>query len=152
MTPQARPGSHDQARRAAAAVVEEFLREHPELSSGTVDEWTYQIVLAGEVRHVIPVTIHVGPRSCAVSSFLLRGPRGGSARLHRLLLRKNLHLARARLCLDADDDVVILARMPLEAVSVAELDQVLGEILIVGETGFEALVHVAYPGVFPPLK
>jgi hypothetical protein len=32
------------------------------------------------------------------------------------------------------------------------LEQTLAEILSVGESAFEALVHLAYPGVFTPLS
>lgn len=139
-------------RRAAIAAVEEWLAANPELPSAQLGDGDYQVILSGDVRLSIPVLIHAGERLCTLSSFLLRGPRRGAADLHRLLLRKNLHLARTRLCLDADDDVVLLARLPLETVTAEELDAVFGEILSAGESSFEALVHVGYPGVFPPLR
>ena len=100
------------------------------------------------------MAIEVGPRTCTISSFLLRGPRpaADAARLHRLLLRRNLGAHRLRFALDRDDDVVLVARLAVEAVSEDEVEQVLAEILSVSEGAFEALVHLAYPGVFPPLS
>jgi len=109
-------------------------------------------VVPGEVRHAIPVAIEVGQRTCTVSSFLMRGPRCGSAALHHLLLRRNMGTNRVRFCLDSDDDVVLLARLPVEAVTEDQLEVVLGEVLTVSEGAFEALVHLGYPGVFQPLR
>ena len=97
------------------------------------------------------MAIDVGQRTCTVSSFLLRGPRSGAGPLHRLLLQRNLSTVRVRFCLDPDGDVILLARIPVEALSEEELELVLGEIHTVSEGAFEALVHLGYPGVFPPL-
>jgi hypothetical protein len=111
------------------------------------------VVLEGHIRHAIPVAIEVGTRSCSLTCFLLRGPRGsGAADLHRVLLRKNRDLMRARICLDGDDDVVLVARLPLRGLTADDIDDALGEILTVSESSFESLVHLGYPGVFQPLR
>lgn len=139
--------------QAAGGIVEAVLRSLPELRSMRVGQRSWAIVLEGEVRHAIPVAIDVDRDACTLRSFLLRGPRrgDGAAALHRVLLRKNAGLVWLRLCLDGDDDVVVTARIPRAALTEATLQEALGEVLTVGETGFEALVHTAYPGVFPPL-
>ena len=139
-------------RDVAAAAVEAVLADHPEVPSRRVDERRWALVLPGEVRQAIPVSVEVGERSCTVRSFLMRGPRRGAAARHRLLLRRNLGTSRVRFCLDADDDVVLVARLPLAGTTVEELEGVLGELLSVGDQSFEPLVHVGYPGVFPPLR
>ena len=82
----------------------------------------------------------------------MRGPRGGAAALHEVLLRKNLGTSRVHFCLDGDGDVVLVARLPLAAAGAEELEAVLGEMLGLSEQSFEALVHLGYPGVFPPLR
>jgi hypothetical protein len=89
-----------------------------------------------------------------LTSFLLRGPRdpAAAAALHRVLLRKNTALLRTRLCLDEDDDVLLVARLPLRGLVADDLDEALGELLTVSESSFESLVHLAYPGVFQPLR
>ena len=139
-------------RQAALAAVEAVLADHPEVPSRRLDEARWAVMLPGEVRQAIPVAIEVGERSCTLTSFLMRGPRRGAGALHRLLLRRNLGTARVRFCLDADDDVVLLARLPLAGTTVEELEGVLGELLSVGDQSFEPLVHLGYPGVFPPLS
>jgi hypothetical protein len=97
----------------------------------------------------------VGETTTTVTSFLLRGPRpdrrGDPAALHRVLLRKNLSTRRLHLGLDRDDDVVLTGRLPTAGLSDEEVEAVLAEVLTVSESAFESLVHLAYPGVFPPL-
>ncbi len=140
--------------RAPVAVVEEVLAGLPEISAQRLGEASWGVVLSGEVRHAIPVSVELGSSACTLRSYLLRGPRPGpaTAALHTVLLRKNRGTVWVKLCLDADDDVVIVARIPLAALSPVTLGEALGEILVIGETAFEALVHLGYPGVFPPLQ
>jgi hypothetical protein len=143
------------AREAAAATVERVLRDHPDVASRRLSATAFALVLPGTVRLAIPVTVDIGEQTTTFSSFLLRGPsppRGDPPALHRLLLRKNLATRRLHLALDGDDDVVLVGRLPTAALSDAEAEAVLAELLTLGESAFESLVHLAYPGVFPPLR
>jgi len=144
------------ARQAAVATVERVLRDHPDVASRRLGDGAWAVVLPGTIRFSIPVTVEVGVRTTTISSFLLRGPRqdrsGDPAALHRILLRKNLATHRVHLALDRDDDVVLVARLPTAGLAAEEVEAVLAEVLTVGESAFEALVHLGYPGVFPPLR
>ena len=158
----------------AVATIEAVLADHHEVTSRRLDAGRWSLVLPGVIRLAIPVAIELRPATTTFTSFLLRGPRppsagggqprppsvtgelprppyGRPAELHRLLLRRNLATRRVHFALDADDDVVLVARLPTAALSAAEVEQILAEILSVSESAFEALVHLAYPGVFRPL-
>ncbi len=140
---------------SAVATIEAVLADHPEVTSRRLDAGRWSLLLHGEVRLSIPVAVTLAPATTTLTSFLLRGPRppyGRPAELHRLLLRRNLSTRRLHFALDGDDDVVLVARLPTASLSAAELEQTLAEILWVGESAFEALVHLAYPGVFRPLS
>jgi hypothetical protein len=139
------------ARAAAEQAVTAVLAAHPDLPSHRLDEDRWLLVLEGEVRLRIPVLVELGRRTCTLSSFVLRGPRREAGQLHEVLLHKNLATSRARFALDGDGDVVLVARLSLASTTAEELDDVLGEIHSLGESAFEALVHIGYPGVFPPL-
>lgn len=138
---------------SARGVIEAVLAAFPELPSGPLEGGGWGIVLTGEVRHRVPVAVTLAGDSCVLRSFLLRGPRPGpgAAALHRVLLRKNAATRWVQHVLDSDDDVVLQARIPVGALTEATLQEALGEILTLGESAFEPLVHLAYPGVFPPL-
>ena len=134
-----------------AAIIDAVLTDHPEVQSRRLDATHWSVVLPGTVRFAVPVAIELGPATTTLTSFLLRGPRGRPAELHRLLLRRNLAARRVTFALDRDDDVVLVARLATQGLSAAELEQCLAEILLVSDQAFEPLVHLAYPGVFPPL-
>jgi hypothetical protein len=143
-------------REAAVATVERVLRDHPDVASRRLGATQWALALPGSVRLAIPVAIDVGTRTTTVSSFLLRGPRsdrsGDPATLHRVLLRKNARLHRLQIALDEDDDVILIGRIPTANLSPAEVEETLAEVLSVGDEAFEGLVHLGYPGVFPPLR
>ena len=141
------------ALESAQDVVDSVLTAHPDLPTRRLDARHWGIVLPGEFRLAIPVSIVVGPTTTTLTSFFLRGPRppyGRPAELHRLLLRRNASTRRVLFALDTDDDVVLIARLATASLTANELEQTLAEILTVGESAFESLVHLAYPGVFPP--
>jgi hypothetical protein len=144
------------AREAAAATVERVLRDHPEIAARRLGATAWVLSLPGAVRLAIPVAVDVGTDTTTLSSFLLRGPRqdrsGDPAALHRVLLRKNLRTHRVHAALDHEDDVVLVARLPTAAVTDAEVETTLAELLTLGDEAFEGLVHAGYPGVFPPLR
>lgn len=143
-------------REAAAATVERVLRDHPEIAARRLSATAWVLSLPGAVRLAIPVAVDVGARTTTFSSFLLRGPRsdrsGDPAALHRVLLRRNLRLRRLSLALDHEDDVVLVGRLPTAAVTEEEVEATLAELLEIGDGAFEGLVHLGYPGVFPPLR
>jgi len=144
------------AREAAAATVERVLRDHPEIAARRLSATAWVLSLPGAVRLAIPVAVDVAAHTTTVSSFLLRGPRadrsGDPAALHRVLLRRNLHLRRLSVALDHEDDVVLVGRLPTAGLSEEEVEATLAEVLAVGDGAFEGLVHTGYPGVFPPLR
>jgi hypothetical protein len=45
-----------------------------------------------------------------------------------------------------------MAELPRTGFDAAELDRILGVFYQESESAFEALVHLGYPGVFPPLS
>jgi hypothetical protein len=139
-------------REAAVATVQGVLADHPDVPARRLAEHRWLLTLRGDIRLAIPVLLDVGVHTTSLTSFLLRGPRSAAAaELHRLLLRKNLTTHRLHLALDGDDDVVLVARLPTAGLGATEVEEALGEILAVSEGAFESLVHLAYPGVFPPL-
>ena len=141
-------GSADAVLAAVAARV-------PELSITPQGSGRWVVEVPGHVRRRLPVLVAVSARTWSAGVFVLRGPEvfrsGDPAALHRHLLRRNLSLRLCRFALDADDDVVLTTRMPLETLSAELLESVLAELHDITESAFEALVHLGYPGVFPPL-
>jgi hypothetical protein len=108
--------------------------------------------MEGRVRHSINVAVALRPDRISFYFFMVRGPRENHQAVYRLLLRKNLRTFAMKYCLDADDDVWLVAELPRHGFDASELDRILGVFYQESESAFEALVHLGYPGVFPPLS
>jgi hypothetical protein len=124
-------------------------QDHAEIRP--LDENAWLISLAGEVRQKVNIAAVLRPDRVSFYFFMLRGPRTNHEALYRVLLKKNLRSFAMKYALDADDDVWLVAELPRNGFDAAELDRILGVIYQEAESAFEGLVHLGYPGVFPPL-
>ena len=107
--------------------------------------------MAGRVRQRINVAVTLRPDRISFYFFMVRAPRENHEALYRALLRKNLRTFAMKYCLDGDGDVWLVAELPRRGFDGEELDRILGVFYQESESAFEALVHLGYPGVFPPL-
>ncbi|GAC1581101.1 MAG: hypothetical protein NVS3B24_17150 [Candidatus Dormibacteria bacterium] len=112
---------------------------------------TWMVTMAGQVRQQVNVAVTLRPDRLSFYFFMVRAPRENHEAFYRALLRKNLRTFAMKYCLDADGDVWLMAEMPRRGFDGEELDRVLGVFYQESESAFEALVHLGYPGVFPPL-
>jgi len=119
-------------------------------SLGEPNSWL--VSMEGRVRQRINVAVALRPDRVSFYFFMVRAPRENHQDVYRLLLRKNLRTFAMKYCLDADDDVWLVAELPRHGFDAGELDRILGVFYQESESAFEALVHLSYPGVFPPLS
>ena len=113
---------------------------------------SWLVSMAGHVRQRINVAVVLRADRVSFYFFMVRAPRENHADFYRLLLRKNLRTFAMKYCLDADGDVWLMAELPRNGFDAGELDRILGVFYQESESAFEALVHLGYPGVFPPLS
>lgn len=125
-------------------------QEHAEVES--LGEGSWLVSMPGEVRQRVNVATVLRADRVSFYFFMVRGPRDNREALYRLLLRKNLRSFAMKYALDADGDVWLVAELPRSGFDGEELDRVLGVIYQEAESAFESLVHLGYPGVFPPLS
>jgi hypothetical protein len=109
------------------------------------------LTLAGQIRQRINIAVVLRGDRVSFYFFMMRGPRQNREELYRLLLKKNLRTYAMKYALDGDGDVWLVAELPRQGFDAGELDRVLGVFYQESEAAFEALVHLGYPGVFPPL-
>lgn len=97
-------------------------------------------VLAGERKRTLPVFLEVGEHTLSLQAFFMTAPEEGFAELFALFLRRHLRSYVARFALEPAGDVLIVAVLPVAAVTVDELDRVLGQVLqLADDTYMEAL-------------
>jgi hypothetical protein len=135
-------GGPDAVRRAEAAV-EEFLAG-AELDAEQVDEHTWYTMLSGERKKTVPVYLEVSERHLGVQSFFMRAPDENEAALYRYLLGRHLRSYIHRFAVAEDGDLLIVGVVPLAAVTVAELDRVLGQLLSLADEAFDTALRLGF--------
>ncbi|MEA2645791.1 MAG: hypothetical protein QOE92_874 [Chloroflexota bacterium] len=110
------------------------------------------VTMEGHVRQRVNVAVVLRRDRVSLYSFMVRAPRDNHADFYAVLLKKNMRTFAMKYALDADGDVWLVAEMPRNGFDAAELDRILGVFYQESEAAFEPLVHLGYPGVFPPLS
>jgi hypothetical protein len=128
-----------------------ILRAQPEVEVRDLEENAWLVAMPGRVRQRINVAVVLRPDRVSFYFFMVRAPRENAEAVYRILLRKNLRTFAMKYCLDADGDVWLVAELPRRGFDAEELDRILGVFHQESESAFEPLVHLGFPGVFPPL-
>jgi hypothetical protein len=131
---------------AAAAAVDAWVADQAELPAERLDEAAWLLMLAGEHKHTIPVHVSVGERETVIQSFFMRAPDENERGLYAYLLRRNLRSYVLRFALSDDGDILLVGVLPNAAVSTAELDRVLGQLLATADEAFNNALRLGFAG------
>lgn len=104
----------------------------------------FTVVLPGERKLQTPCRLEVGPHSLAVHAFVARHPDENHGRVHRWLLERNLRLFGVAFALDHHGDIYLDGRLPLDAVTPAEVDRLLGSVLTYAEESFHTILELGF--------
>ena len=129
---------------SARAVVERWLAANDVDAEREGERWT--LMLHGERKRTLGVTLSLGDHTLIVQSFFMRAPDEDSAAVYALLLRRNLRSYTLRFALHPDGDVLLVGVVPLEAVTDVELDRVLGQLLAVADETFDEALRLGFAG------
>ncbi len=129
----------------AVQVVRDYLAagdlEHEEPTPGS-----FAIVLPGEAKLRTTVSLVVGTHAWSVNAFVVRHADENQEAVYRWLLERNRRLYAVAFCLDHLGDVYLSGRLPLSAMSEAELDRVFGAVLEYADTSFNTLLELGFSG------
>lgn len=133
--------SPDQQR--VAGIVREALAGS-ELSWTEVAPGVFTVELPGERKLATPCRLDVGRHAFGVHAFVVRAPDENHERVYRWLLERNLRMYGVAFAVDAVGDVYLDARLPLAAVSVDEVDRLLGAVLTYADGSFNTLLELGF--------
>lgn len=97
-----------------------------------------------EVRDATTVWFEVGERSLRFEAYVMPAPVR-PAEVHRQALARNVRAWRCFFAIDAEGALVLRGRLPVDRVSLDELDRVLGEVFETIEVSFPPLVRAGFP-------
>jgi hypothetical protein len=101
----------------------------------------FLVRLEGERKLVTMTWLIAGDHSLQVEAFFCRQPDENHAAFYRFLLERSARMYGVHFALDQTGDVYLTGRLPLAAVSEAEIDRLLGCVLSYSDEAFnEALI------------
>lgn len=104
----------------------------------------YFVTLPGTKKLQTNCWLLVREHSFAVEAFVCRRPDEAHAEVYRFLLRRNAKLYGVSYTVDAIGDIYLVGKLSLDAVSAAELDTLLGQVLEAADGDFNTLLEIGF--------
>ncbi len=133
----------DGAPPDAAARIEAALAEL-ELGYESPRPGAYLVRLEGQHKLATMTWLVVGAHSLGVEAFFCRQPDENHAAFYRFLLERNGRMYGVRFTLDPVGDVYLTGRLPLCAVSTADIDRLLGCVLSYSDENFDTALELGF--------
>jgi hypothetical protein len=130
-------------QRSASQAVEAALAELG-LAAENPAPGSYLVRLPGQRKLATMTWLIAGTQSLGVEAFFCRQPDENAGEFYRFLLQRNTRMYGVHFAADAAGDVHLVGRLPLAAVSAAEIDRVLGSVLTYADETFNAALAIGF--------
>lgn len=124
-------------------VVRDYLAETG-LEWEPVPPSTVVVTLPGEHKLRTTVTLTIGAHALTVNAFVARNPDENHEQVFRWLLERNRRMYAVSFATDHLGDIYLVGRLPLAAVTVDELDRVLGSVLEYSDGSFNTILELGF--------
>jgi hypothetical protein len=120
-----------------------------ELSELDLD-WTesapglFSVSLPGTRKLITECALQVGKHGLNVRAFVARKPDENDAGVYRWLLERNLRLHGIGFALDAVGDIYLTGNVPVELVTRAEVDRLLGAVAEAADDSFNVILELGF--------
>ena len=127
----------------AIDVIEDFLQSH-DIDFEKQGEKTFLITLPGEKKLQTHCALIVGDHSLSINAFVIRKPDDNEAAVHHWCMSKNASMYGLAFAINELGDIYLVGRLPLAAVTAAELDKVIGSVLQYSDSSFNPLLELGF--------
>ena len=107
-------------------------------------ESTFVVELPGERKLKTTCMLTIGNHGVRVEAFVCRRPDENDVGVYRFLLRRNRRLYGVAYTIDRIGDIYLVGRLASHAVTAAELDRVLGQVLEAADGDFNTLLELGF--------
>ncbi|MEZ0094602.1 YbjN domain-containing protein [Streptacidiphilus sp. EB129] len=133
------------ARETAVAVLRAALDESGVPWEQPADDpHTFVATLPGTRKLSTTCSLRVGEHTLSVNAFVVRRPDENHEGVYRWLLERNTRLYGLAYAIDRLGDVYLVGRLPLAAVTAAEVDRLLGTVLSNADEPFNTLLELGF--------
>ena len=140
--PKGRGGSAED--QAAGAKTIEAALDDLDLSYDSPRSGAYLVRLEGQHKLATMTWLIVGPHSLHAEAFFCRQPDENHAEFYRFLLERSGRMYGVHFSLDPVGDVYLTGRLPLSAVSVEDIDRLLGCVLSYSDENFDTALELGF--------
>ncbi len=107
-------------------------------------ENSYAVTLPGTHKLKTICNLIVGEHALRVEAFVMRQPDERREELWAYLLQRNARMYGVAFAIDKVGDVYLTGRIPLHAVTVDELDRLLGSVLTYADESFDTMLEIGF--------
>jgi hypothetical protein len=104
----------------------------------------FSVSLPGTRKLVTECALQVGKHGLNLRAFVARKPDENHVGVYRWLLERNLKLPGVCFAVDALGDIYLTARLPVELVSGAEVDRLLGTVAEAADDSFNVILELGF--------
>lgn len=104
----------------------------------------YLVRLAGEHKLATLTWLIAGEHSLQIEAFFCRQPDENHAEFYRYLLERGSRMFGVHFALDPVGDVYLVGRLPLSAITTAEIDRLLGCVLTYSDENFDQALMIGF--------
>lgn len=133
------------SRAQAIAAIEAALAD-AEASFERPADGHFVVALPGTHKLSTTCSLLVGDHTLSVNAFVVRAADENREAVYRWLLEHNTRLSGIAFALDRLGDVFLVGRVPLAAVTEAEVDRLLGSVLDAADSSFDSLLELGFAG------
>src|ERR1700733_7179537 len=138
------PASHRPSdQEEAASAIEAALRELA-LGWESPQPGSYLVKLEGQHKLATMTWLIAGRHSLHVEAFFCRQPDENHAAFYRFLLERSGRMFGVHFALDPVGDVYLVGRLPLSAITTAEIDRLLGCVLTYSDENFDQALMIGF--------
>jgi len=136
--------SPDQDERAAAAATLTNWLTASGLDWDESAPGTFVVTLPGERKLRTTAVLALGEHALTINAFVARHPDENEPELHRWLLERNRRMFAVAFAVDHLGDVYLVGRLPLSAVTPADVDRLLGAVLEYSDGSFNTILEIGF--------
>ena len=104
----------------------------------------FEVVLPGERKLQTACRLEIGKHALGIHEFVARNPDENHEGVYRWMLEHNLKMFGVSFAIDAAGDIYLDGRLPLHAVTVDELDRLLGAVLSYSDDSFNTILELGF--------
>lgn len=104
----------------------------------------FEVTLPGERKLQTTCRLEIGKHALGIHAFVARNPDENHQVVYRWLLERNLKMFGVAFAVDSAGDIYLDGRLPLEAVTVDELDRILGAVLTYADESFNTILELGF--------